>query len=135
MKRIAIIPSIVVLLALVTLGVTLAMNTMLSDRSDPPAADSPTRELPATRLEDPQVVTVGDNFISPPAFVVAIGTPVTFEWTGSNEHWLVSTSPGGFDSGARRDGTYEFEFAIPGNYEIHCTVHGKPAMSATIRVE
>ena len=63
-------------------------------------------------------MTVDDNVISPNAFSVEGGTSITFEWSGQNEHWLVSTAPGAFDSGRRDNGTYEFEFSVPGEYQF-----------------
>ncbi|MGK2964325.1 MAG: cupredoxin domain-containing protein, partial [Tepidiformaceae bacterium] len=134
MKRIAVVPSIVLGLAVLVFSISLGLNSLLDDGERPPATVEPTQARAFVALADGESVTVDDNVISPNAFSVEGGTSITFEWSGQNEHWLVSTAPGAFDSGRRDNGTYEFEFSVPGEYQIHCTVHG-PAMSAVIRVE
>ncbi|MGK2964337.1 MAG: cupredoxin domain-containing protein [Tepidiformaceae bacterium] len=139
MSRLAIIPPVVLSLAIVAFAVLMGLNSARDTGESSPTPIASPQDTAADRvvvaLPDGVDVRVGDNFVSPEFLGVERGTTVTFEWTGTNEHWLMSAVPGDFSTGQRSNGSYAFEFSVPGTYEIYCTVHGRSEMSARIRVE
>lgn len=96
---------------------------------------TPTPDIGGAQTPDAGIVRVevGDDFPNPGELTVESGTTVVFEWTGTHEHRLVSTASGGFETPALAGGRYEFTFDEPGNFDIHCTVHG-PIMRGKITV-
>jgi plastocyanin len=81
----------------------------------------------------PPKVSLGDNFFKPTKLTVAVGTTVTFTWTGSNTHNVkVTSGPQKFKSPNQSSGTYTFTFTKPGTYKIVCTFH--PGMEMTLKV-
>ena len=76
-------------------------------------------------------VTVGDNFFSPSATTVPVGS-VTWTWSGSMSHNV--TFDDGNASPTQASGTYTRRFSAAGTYSYHCTIHGA-AMSGTITVK
>ncbi len=79
-------------------------------------------------------VDVGDNFFSPRATTVPVGTTVTWSWKGSNTHDVTFTSgPAGPSSTIKSSGTFARQFTEAGTYDYFCGVHG-PAMSGQVVV-
>lgn len=65
-------------------------------------------------------VAVRDNSFGPEAVEVLVGTTVTWNWEGNDEHNVVGD---GLDSPLQSEGTYAYTFDQPGTYEYHCTKH------------
>jgi plastocyanin len=81
-------------------------------------------------------ITISDNKFSPGALQIPVGTTVTWNWTGKNQHSVTGnfdgedvTSP--VQGGA---GTFQFTFNHAGVFEYHCGIHGE-AMSGTITIQ
>ncbi|GAC1649612.1 MAG: hypothetical protein NVS4B3_06950 [Gemmatimonadaceae bacterium] len=95
---------------------------------DSATAPLPTPPPPSTS----KTVNVADNFYSPSANVVPVGTTVTWTWIGAVQHDVV------FDDGQKsvlqQTGTYSRQFPAAGAYSYHCTVHGL-AMSGKVTVQ
>lgn len=76
-------------------------------------------------------IAVEDNRFTPQRQTVPAGTPVNWEWRGSNLHNVT------FDDGpasiTQRQGRFERVFATAGTYPYHCTIHGL-AMSGIVDV-
>lgn len=77
-------------------------------------------------------VNVGDNYFSPAATTVPVGTSVTWTWSGSISHNV--TFDDGAGSTTQAAGTYARTFTAVGTYAYHCTVHGA-AMSGSVKVQ
>jgi plastocyanin len=77
-------------------------------------------------------IAVADNSFSPNATTVAVGTTVTWTWTGASQHNVT------FDDGAasptQATGSYARAFTAAGTYAYHCTIHGA-AMSGAVTVK
>jgi plastocyanin len=65
-------------------------------------------------------VAVRDNEFGPSAVEVPVGTTVTWQWDGKDEHNVVGD---GLESPLQSEGTYAYTFDEPGTYEYHCTKH------------
>ena len=61
---------------------------------------------------------------------IAVGSTVTWTWTGSLPHSVQSVGTASFAS----SGTYAVTFAAPGTYKYDCAVHGQ-LMTGTIVVQ
>lgn len=89
-------------------------------------------------------VSLGDNFFksarnntqAPARDTVAVGGTVTWTWTGSNPHTVLSTGSPSFTSSSnptQTTGTYQFTFNSAGTYTYECGIHG-PSMSGVMVV-
>lgn len=82
-------------------------------------------------------VTVGDNFFSPTAKTVSVGTKVKFNWVGKRKHNVVKTSgPGGRIASGKTDDTgvnLAKRFGTAGTYKFVCTLH-PDEMRMTLKV-
>lgn len=76
-------------------------------------------------------VSVQDNQYSPAAATVAVGTTVTWTWTGANQHDV--TFSGGPASPTQASGTYQRTFNSAGTFNYQCSVHGA-FMSGSVTV-
>lgn len=76
-------------------------------------------------------VSVQDNQFSPAATTVAVGTTVTWTWTGANQHDV--TFSGGPASPTQASGTYQRTFNAAGTFNYQCSVHGS-FMSGSVTV-
>lgn len=65
-------------------------------------------------------IAVRDNRFDPPAVSVPVGTDLTWNWKGEDEHNVVGD---GFGSPTQASGTFVHAFAAPGGYEYRCTLH------------
>ncbi len=77
-------------------------------------------------------VSIGNDFFSAPSIVVAAGTTVTWTWnSGAEEHNVTfsDVSSGNKDGGA----TFSRQFATPGTFSYHCTLH--PGMTGSVLVQ
>ncbi len=87
-------------------------------------------------------ISVSNNFFSPAAKTVAVGTTVQWAWnscTGDvySGQTCVShsvTFNDGTTSATQSQGTYSRMFSTAGTYPYHCSVHGT-AMSGTVTVQ
>ena len=79
-------------------------------------------------------VDVHDNAYSPSCTTVAVGSTVTWDWSGMNPHTVTfdNTALGG--SPQQIDGTFTHQFANVGTFTYHCQVHGA-SMSGTVKVQ
>jgi plastocyanin len=72
-------------------------------------------------------IKLGDNFYSPSAKRIAVGTKVRFKWTGRTKHNVTKRrGPGGrFASRTTREDGVNFvkRFNKPGTYRFVCTIH------------
>jgi plastocyanin len=72
-------------------------------------------------------VKVGDNFFSPGARTVSVGTRVRFKWVGRRKHDVVKTrGPGGrLASGVTDEPGVNLakRFGKRGTYKFICTIH------------
>ena len=76
-------------------------------------------------------VTVANNYFQPAATSVAVGSTVTWTWSGGVQHNV--TFDDGVASATLASGTYSRTFNTPGTYPYHCTIHGA-MMSGTVTV-
>lgn len=79
-------------------------------------------------------ISVGNDFYSPSATTVKVGTSVTWTWNSSGVDHSVTLDDGSADSGVKSSGTFSHTFSTAGTYKYHCKVHGS-AMSGTITVQ
>lgn len=91
----------------------------------------PTNNSPPTNSGS-NAISVGDDYYSPAATTVAIGTTVTWTWGGSQMHSV--TFDDGTGSDTQATGSFARAFSAAGTYAYHCKVHGT-AMSGTIKVQ
>lgn len=85
--------------------------------------------------ENDTTIEIGDDFFEPEDISIDAGTRVIWEWTGENDHRVDIEYQGEEAlSDEQSEGTYEFTFDQPGEYDYHCTVHGPEIMSGTIVV-
>ncbi len=77
-------------------------------------------------------IAIADNYFSPSATTVPVGSTVTWTWNGANNHNV--TFDDGTASGTQSSGTYDRTFSTAGTYKYHCTVHGL-SMSGSVTVQ
>jgi plastocyanin len=77
-------------------------------------------------------ISVGDDFFSPTATTVPVGTTVTWTWSGAIGHNV--TFSDGVASPTQASGTYSRTFGTAGSFTYHCTIH-PTAMTGTITVQ
>jgi len=65
-------------------------------------------------------VAVRDNLFAPAAIAVPVGTIVTWDCQGEEEHNVVGE---GFASPVQGSGRFAYAFETPGTYEYRCTLH------------
>ena len=92
----------------------------------------PTNNSPPPSNSGSNAISVGDDYYSPAATTVAIGTSVTWTWGGSQMHSV--TFDDGTGSDTQATGSFAKVFSAAGTYAYHCKVHGT-AMSGTIKVQ
>jgi plastocyanin len=76
-------------------------------------------------------VSVADDLYSPNSVLLAAGGTVTWNWTGNNGH---SVTSGSFTPNAPVSyppTTLQVTFAITGDYQYFCTVHGASGYGTT----
>ena len=78
-------------------------------------------------------VVVSDNSFDPITTTVAVGTTVTWTFSGYNTH-NVSFDNSTVKSADMSGGTYQRTFNSAGSYPYRCSIHGA-AMSGTIVVQ
>jgi plastocyanin len=78
------------------------------------------------------MLAVGNNFYSPNAVTVSVGTTVTWTWNPGDVSHSV-TFDDGPNSGIQSSGTFSRTFDAAGTYHYHCLVHGL-AMAGTVTV-
>ena len=129
MKRLLLIPSLVVLLALALVACAAPLAT-----ATPTTGASPTG---ATSGATPTAAAAGDQVsisgfaFDPGTLTVAVGTTVTWTNKDAAAHTVVFT---GFQSGSLATGdTYTHKFDTAGTFAYACGVH--PSMKGTIKVE
>jgi plastocyanin len=90
----------------------------------------------ATPTPRPSIVDVGDNIFSPLNLSVKVGVPVTWKWSGSNQHSVVGKFDGAEVKSERQTAgaKFEFTFTKAGTFEYQCGVHGA-SMSAKVIVQ
>ena len=66
-------------------------------------------------------VSVEDNKFDERVIEVGAGTSVTWVWNGDHTHNVVGE---GWASDNRDEGTFQHTFAVPGEYDYKCTLHG-----------
>jgi plastocyanin len=91
-----------------------------------PAAAAPKNVI----VDDDWFVRAGD----PPTIKVKKGRTVEWEWVGSRDHNVVTTSgPTSFQSALKRSGTFKRKLRKVGTYRIVCSIHA-PDMAMKIKV-
>ena len=96
------------------------------------SGSTPTNPSNGTGGSTTNSISVGDDFFNPKSTTIAIGTTVTWTWTGSVSHNV--TFDDGVKSGTMATGTFTRAFAAAGTFNYHCTIHGA-AMSGSIIVQ
>lgn len=82
-------------------------------------------------VDDAYVDAVSSNSTT----TIAVGDTVQWNWSGSNQHTVTSTSGEVFDSGApQTTGTFSHTFNAVGSFNYICGVHGT-AMTGTVVVQ
>jgi plastocyanin len=90
--------------------------------------------------QDEVTVSVRDNSFVAPYVTVSVGTTVTFENRGRNQHDVVPSKDGAFDEVPTDDlqpgHSADVRFDEPGTYPYYCSLHGTKTagMVGTIRV-
>ncbi len=79
-------------------------------------------------------INVGDNFFDPASTTLAVGTTVTWTWTGRSTHDVTFDNANVGNSGRQASGTFQRTFSTAGTYDYHCTVHGI-GMSGTVVIK
>ena len=84
-------------------------------------------------------VKVGDDYFvrkgNPPTVKVTKGTTVKWNWAGSRQHNVITTSgPASFQSALKRSGTFKRKMKKAGTYKIVCSIHA-PDMAMTLKVK
>ncbi len=79
-------------------------------------------------------ISVIDNAFNPSATTVAVGTTVTWTWSGSASHDVTWDDGSNLHSATQSSGTYSRTFSAAGTYKYHCSVHGA-AMSGSVTVQ
>jgi plastocyanin len=70
-------------------------------------------------------VSVGNNFYSPSATTVPVGTTVTWTWdAGDVVHTVTFDADTTIMSPFQSSGTYSRNFSTAGTYHYHCSIHG-----------
>jgi plastocyanin len=77
-------------------------------------------------------VTVQDNSYSPKSTTVALGTEVTWTWSGKSPHTV--TFDDDVTSATQSSGTFRRTFSQPGTYNYQCLIHGS-TMTGTVTVK
>jgi plastocyanin len=90
----------------------------------------------ATTQPGDNQILVADNVFNPVTLNVTPGTTVTWTWTGSVAHQVVSDNGAFASSDLQGSGTHTATFNAPGTYPYHCAIHGAPnsGMHGTIVV-
>lgn len=125
---------IVVIVVAVAIMATAGIRASTDENRGDTASPTPDTGGAQTPVSGEAVVEVGDDYLDPEELAVTTGTTVIFTWVGEDEHRLASSAIGGLESEHMTSGTYEFTFDEPGNFRVHCTVHGEPVMHTTITV-
>lgn len=82
-----------------------------------------------------QFVSAHDGSQNPAVTTIAAGATVTWTWSGSLQHSVLSTGATSFASSATMNrGSYALQFNTPGTYHYICGVHGA-SMSGTVVVQ
>jgi len=83
----------------------------------------------------PDTVNVGNDFFSPSALTVPVGTLVTWVWLpGDVIHTVTFNADTTIMSSFQSQGTYARMFTAAGTYAYHCSIHGQ-AMTGVITVQ
>lgn len=77
-------------------------------------------------------IDIRDDFFSPKATTVPVGTTITWTWRGNNFHDVFFSSADHSD--AKASGTYSRQFTAAGTYTYMCSIHGS-AMTGQIVVQ
>jgi plastocyanin len=84
--------------------------------------------------EQGSTVTVAGLEFAPATLNVAVGTKVTWKWSGSVPHNVVAND-GSFTSGEiANEETFEHTFATAGTFGYVCEIHKSTGMTGTIVV-
>ena len=82
-----------------------------------------------------QFVSAHDGSQNPAVTTITVGATVTWTWSGSLQHSVLSTGATSFASSATMaGGSYAVQFNTPGTYHYICGVHGA-SMSGTVVVQ
>ena len=87
---------------------------------------------PVTGPSTSNSVEVHDNFFSPAATTVAVGTTVTWTWHSAGAHDVSFTD--NVHSATQSTGSFSRQFTAAGSYDYICSVHGA-AMSGRVVVQ
>ena len=80
-------------------------------------------------------VNVGNNFYSPSATTVPVGTTVAWTWNaGDVVHTVTFDADTTIMSPFQSSGTYSRRFTAAGTYTYHCSIHGR-AMTGSVTVQ
>jgi plastocyanin len=80
-------------------------------------------------------VNVGNNFYSPSALTVSVGSTVTWVWEPNDViHTVTFDADTTIMSAFQSSGTYARTFTAAGTYSYHCSIHGA-AMTGVITAQ
>ena len=80
-------------------------------------------------------VNVGNNFYSPSALTVSVGSTVTWVWEPNDViHTVTFDADTTVMSAFQSSGTYARTFTAAGTYSYHCSIHGA-AMTGVITAQ
>jgi len=80
-------------------------------------------------------ISIGNDFFSPSATTVPVGTTVTWTWNAGGVSHTVTFDDGAPGSGVRSSGTFSRTFSSAGTYTYYCQIHGRAVMSGSITVQ
>jgi plastocyanin len=95
--------------------------------------DSSTDPNPDPGPSTSSAIDVRDDFFTPQATTVPVGTTITWTWRGNNFHDVVFSSSTDH-SDVKSSGTYSRQFTVAGTYTYMCSIHGS-AMTGQIVVQ
>jgi len=78
-------------------------------------------------------VAVGDDFFSPSAIQVPVGTTVTWTWAASASAHNVSFTDGQLSGDKVGGATYQRTFGTAGTFSYVCTLHGSMVGSVLVQ--
>lgn len=83
--------------------------------------------------DSPNSITIADNSFAPSVTSVAVGSTVTWTWTGFGTHNVTFDNAGVTGAADRSSGTFEKQFNSAGTYTYQCTNHY--GMTGTVLVQ
>jgi plastocyanin len=123
-----------IVIGALTLGACAPAHRGAAAGSAPPSRTAASSIPRSTAALDPNTVWMGDHYFSPSQLTVKIGTTVTWQMLGSQEHDVWSLD-GSFHSPTMGPGsTFTHTFTKAGTFKYICLPHHGDGMSGEITV-